>query len=89
MPVSVVLVECQLGADVNCCGDNIVTTLTAVDVVVGVYGLPQLTTRETGDDLVCIHISAGAGTGLENINGKLILILSLCYRGGGIDNALR
>ena len=65
------LVYTRHGTDMDSGRDHVVGALAHVDVIVGV-NLNILLRRQGGDDLVHIHVSAGARPGLITINGELV-----------------
>ena len=66
------------GGEMNGGGDDVITGLAAVDVVIGMHGFitafaAEDFNRAIGDDLVGIHVRGSAGAGLENIHDKLVV----------------
>ncbi len=63
-------------------GDGVVGRLPHVDVVIGVDRLvtaffsAQRDVGEVGDDLVAVHVVAGAGAGLETVDDEFLAILA-------------
>jgi len=47
--------------------------LTEVDLIIRVNGPAQTLGCQTGDDLVGVHIAAGARTGLEQVHRKMTI----------------
>ena len=80
--------ERQFGADVNRRGNNIVTALAAIDMIIGVHRLPQFSCGEARNHFIGIHIGTGARAGLEHIHGELIVMLCRSDRQGRRRNAL-
>ena len=62
----------ECGGDVDGGRDDVVAALAAVDVVVGMDRLAEAAAREVGDDLVDVHVGAGAGAGLVDAERKLV-----------------
>ncbi len=72
-------------------GDDVVGGLRHVDVVVGVHPvLSQLPAQDeggaVGDDLVGVHVVAGACPRLEGIDDKLVIPLAIHDLLGGLDD---
>ncbi|GAA3047234.1 hypothetical protein GCM10020000_29160 [Streptomyces olivoverticillatus] len=61
------------GRDVDGGGEDVVGGLACVDVVVGVHGAAQALARQGGDDLVGVHVGRGAGAGLEDVDGEVLV----------------
>ncbi len=80
--------------DVDRRGDDVVGGLAPVDVVVGVnrcvgaQGLSQQFVGPVGDDLVGVHVPAGAAAGLKDVNGVVAVPLPLGYLRGGLDDGI-
>jgi hypothetical protein len=69
----------QRGADVDGGGDHVVRALPVIDVVVRMH----LRTRgncQVRYHLVCIHVGAGARTGLEDVDRELRVVLAVRHR---------
>ena len=58
-------------------------------MVIGVNVLLALPACQGGDHLINIHIGAGAGTGLKQINGELIGMFTCGDGDGGFLNGSR
>ena len=69
--------DLQTDADVDGSRDHIVGALAHVDVIIGMHRIAQLLGGEMGDHFIGIHVGAGARTGLEHINGKLIVMFAV------------
>ena len=59
------------GADVDAGGDDVVAALAAVDVVIGADRLAVTAGGQGGEDFVGIHVGAGTGAGLKDIDRKM------------------
>ncbi len=75
------------GGDVERGRDDVVARLTAVDVVVRMdacrpAGRGEADLGEAGDHLVRVHVRGGAGSGLEDVEGKMIVVPPLRHLGG-------
>ena len=79
--------DSQGGGEMNGRGENIVRTLSHVDVIVGM-NIEFLLRCERGDDFVNVHIAAGSGPGLEYVNCKLVSVLARDNRFGRPLNRL-
>ena len=87
------LVQAPERAQADGGGDGIVGGLGHVDVVVGVDTVfAQLTTQDlggaVGNDLVGVHVVAGAGPGLEGIDDKLVVPAAVDDFLGGLDDGV-
>ena len=70
-------------------GNDIVRRLAHVDVVVRVHLAAQGLCRQRGDDLVGVHIGAGAGAGLEDVDGEMLVVAALGDGAGAVLDGLR
>jgi hypothetical protein len=75
--------------DGNCHGDHIIRTLPHVDVIIRVYWLISKGRCQCGNNLVSIHVRAGAGAGLEYIDRKLRKVLTINDGLAGLFNRIR
>src|SRR5277367_3039237 len=87
-----IFLDAHGGGDVHGGGDHVVGALLHVDVIVGMDGVfaAAFTGGElvgaAGDDLVGVHVGAGAGAGLENVDDELGVELAVDdFGGGGLD----
>ena len=70
--------ERSIDPETETCGIGVVGGLAHVDVVVGVddavvaFGFAEVFECKVSDDLVGVHVEAGAGSALEDVNGELI-----------------
>ena len=82
----------QARADLPGCSDgrgrrhNVVATLAAVDMIVGVHTLTQGTAGQARQHFIHVHIAAGAGTGLEHRHRKGIVVVPARDRLRRLDN---
>ena len=60
--------------DMNAGRYHVIAALTHIDVVVGMHLGAELLGGQSGDDLVRIHVGTGAGAGLEDIDGKMLVV---------------
>ena len=78
--------------DVHRGGEAIVRRLAQVDVIVGMDRLlrsqlaAEKLVRAVGDHLVGVHVGLGAGAGLPDREGKMIVELALAHFPGGPDD---
>jgi len=66
--------DTQSGTDVNRGRDRVIAALTHVDMIVRVHGLAQPPRGQRGNHFVGVHVRAGARTGLENIDGEVLIV---------------
>ena len=66
-------VEEQRRRDVNRGRHDVVAALAHVHVIVRMHRPAQATARQRRDDLVGVHVAAGAGTGLKHVHRKLVV----------------
>ncbi|BAC17880.1 hypothetical protein [Corynebacterium efficiens YS-314] len=66
---------CLGGGDVGRGGEGVIGGLAHVDIVVRV-DLGAVGLRDGGDDLVGVHVGGGAGTGLEDVDRELGIMLA-------------
>ena len=81
------------GSEVHCCGDDVVGGLALVYVVVGMDepgadAAAHNLGGAVGDDLVGVHISRGAGAGLEDIEDEMVIKFAVDDLLGGLDNGV-
>ena len=67
----------EIRADVNGGGDHVVAALTHVDVVVRMDLAAQFSGRQRRNDLVGVHVCAGARAGLEDIERELVVVAAV------------
>ena len=79
-----VVLELTERREVDGRGEDVVRALAHVDVVVRVHVL----TGERGDHLVRVHVRAGAGACLEDVDRELVVVLALGDRVAGGGDAL-
>ncbi len=66
------------GGQVHDGGDDVVARLAVVDVVVGMHGpaaegFAEQLAGPIGDHLVGVHVGAGSGAGLEDVEGEVVV----------------
>jgi hypothetical protein len=72
--------------DVDGGREHVVGGLRGVDVVVGVHVAPEQTRGERREHLVHVHVRGGAGAGLEDVHGEVLVVLPGRHLvGGGHD----
>ena len=81
------------GREVHCCGDDVVGGLALVYVVVGMDDTgADVASHDlggsVGDDLVGVHISRGAGAGLEDVEDEMVVKLAVDDFLGGLDDGV-
>ena len=79
-----VVLELTERREVDGRGEDVVRALAHVDVVVRVHVLAG----ERGDHLVRVHVRAGAGARLEDVDRELVVVLALGNRVAGGGDAL-
>ena len=57
--------------------ERVVARLAGVDVVVGMHVEAAGEVRDPRDDLVDVHVRRGAGPGLEDVDGELVVVLAV------------
>ena len=89
------LADAQGHGDVDRRGKNVVGALPHVHVIVGVDGLSvgeaiaaAKFDGPIGDHLVDVHVGRGAGAGLKDIDGKLVVEAAVGHLAGGGDEGL-
>ena len=82
------LLDQQSGRDVNGRWHDIVAALAEVDMIIRMDRPSEASARQRRDDLVRIHVRAGPGTGLEQVNRKLRIMLAIRHRARGAADRL-
>ncbi len=57
---------------------DVIAALTHIDIVIWMHIGAELFACQAGDNLIGIHVGAGAGAGLEDVDGELLVVGSLC-----------
>lgn len=61
------------GGDVDGGGEDVVGRLRGVDMIIGMHVTAEPLGGERGQDLVGVHVGRGAGPGLEDIDGEVLV----------------